>query len=73
MKAALAALVLSVAAHAHVTIVILGFPAPLPVAWLVLAAEALTAAGVAWLAVRALPGFRSSPWLRPAFLAGATS
>ena len=73
MKTALIALVLSVSGPSHVTFAVLGCPVPLPVAWLVLVAEILTGAAVAWLAVRALRGFRSSPWLRPAFPAGATS
>ena len=70
MKAALIALVLTVLAPVHVTAVLAGAPVSFPAGWLVLTAEVLASAGLAWLAVRTLRRFRSAPWPRPA---GATS
>ena len=61
MKAALIALVVTVAAPAHIRFVLLGQPVSVSVLWLVAAAELLAAAGSAWLAVRLILRFRSSP------------
>lgn len=69
MKALIAVLVVAIA-PAHLRFAILGIPVSIPAAWLILAAEALTAAAAAWLAVRVIRRFRSAPWLRPC---GATS
>jgi hypothetical protein len=52
---------------------VLGLAVSLPVAGLILMAELLTTAGLAWFAVRALRQFRSLPWPRSVFPAGATS
>ena len=65
MKAALLSFVLSITAPMHVTVTALGTQVCVPVPWLVLAAEVLTAVGLAWLAVRAASQFRSSPYRRP--------
>jgi hypothetical protein len=72
MKTALLAFMLTVTAHMHVTVTALGTPVSVPVPWLILAAEVLAVTGTAWLAVRAVRGFRSSPYLRAAWPAGAT-
>lgn len=64
MKAALIALVLTVVAPAHVTGALAGVPVSFPAGWLIAAAEVATAAASAWLAIRGLRRFRSSPWLR---------
>ena len=69
MKALLAVLLVAIA-PAHLRFAILGIPVSIPAAWLILAAEILTAAVTAWLVVRAIRRFRSAPWLRPG---GATS
>lgn len=66
MKAALLSFVLSITAPMHITVAALGTRVCVPAPWLVLAAEVLTAAGLAWLAVRAASRFRSSPYRRPA-------
>ena len=63
--AALLALVLTVAAPVRTGVTILGSPVWFPAGWLILAAEA-AAAGLTWLAVRVLRGFRSSPFPRRA-------
>jgi hypothetical protein len=65
VKAALLAFAFSITAPVHVTVAALGTRVCVPVPWLVLAAEVLTAAGLAWLAVRAASRFRSSPYRRP--------
>ena len=62
MKAALIALVLTLAAPVRVTL--LGSPVQFPAGWLILAAEVIAAAALAWLAVRGLRRFRSAPWPR---------
>ena len=64
MKAALIALVVTAVAPAHIRFVILGQPVSLPAIWLLAVDELLAAAGSAWLAVRALRRFRSSPYRR---------
>ena len=64
MKALLAVLLVAIA-PAHLRFAILGIPVSIPAAWLILAAEILTAAVTAWLVVRAIRRFRSAPWLRP--------
>ena len=66
MKAALIALVVTVAAPAHVRFVLLGYPVSVSALWLVAAAELLAAAGTAWLAVRLIRRFQSSPYPRAA-------
>ncbi len=58
MKAAILALVLTAVAPLHVSLAGLGAPGSFPAGWLVLAAEALAAAGVAGLVARKLRGFR---------------
>jgi hypothetical protein len=57
-------------APAHIRFAIVGVPVSVPAAWLILAAEFVSAAVTAWLVVRAIRRFRSAPWLRPS---GATS
>jgi hypothetical protein len=42
-----------------------GIPVSVSAAWLILAAEALVAAVIVWLAVRVIRRFRSAPWMRP--------
>jgi hypothetical protein len=64
VKAALIALVLTVAAPVHVGVTLLGSPVQFPAGWLVIASEAFAAAALAYSAVRALRRFRSAPWLR---------
>ena len=64
MKAPPIALVRAVAAPLRLSVTILGGPVQFPAGWLILAAEVLVTAAAVWLAVRALRGFRSSPWLR---------
>jgi hypothetical protein len=71
VKAALIALVLTVAAPSHVTVAVLGRVVSLPAAGLILAAEATATAAVAWLAIRGLRRFRSAPWPRAVLLAGS--
>ncbi len=71
MKAALIALVLTTVAPAHVGVRILGCPLQVPAGWLILAVELLVTGTTAWLAVRALRRFRSSPWPRAVRPAGA--
>ena len=68
MKAALIALVLSVAGPVHLHLSVVGLPVSVPAAWLILVIEVTSAAVLAWLIVR--HRFRSAPWPRPA---GATS
>jgi hypothetical protein len=70
VKAALIALVLSVAGpvHLHLHLSVFGLPVSVPVAWLILVIEVTSAAVLAWLIVRRR--FRSAPWPRPA---GATA
>jgi hypothetical protein len=70
MKALLAALIVALA-PAHVRFAVAGVPVSVPAAWLILTAEALTAAVTAWLVFRALRRFRSSPWPRPVVAGGA--
>jgi hypothetical protein len=57
VKAALVLLVVVTSASHRIAFVLLGQPVPL--AWLVLAAEVLAAAGGVWLAVRVIGPFRS--------------
>jgi len=64
VKAALLAFVLSATAPMHVTVAVLGARVCVPVPWLVMAAEALAAVGLAWLLVRRPRAFRSSPYPR---------
>jgi hypothetical protein len=64
VKAALIALVLTVATPVHLAVSVAGFSVAFPAGWLILAAEVLAAAGLTWLAVRVLRGFRSSPYPR---------
>jgi hypothetical protein len=71
MKTAFVVLVLITGASHKVAFVLLGQPVPL--AWLVLAAEGLAAAGGVWLAVRGIGPFRSWHWLRSARGAGGGS
>jgi hypothetical protein len=72
-RALLAALAvaLMLVLRAHVTVSYAGAPlVAIPVPWLVLAAVVLLNAAVAWMALRAWGGFRSSP--SPRCLAGAS-
>jgi hypothetical protein len=64
MKALLAVLVVALA-PAHVRFAVAGVPVSVSAAWLILAAEVLAAAVIAWLAVRVIRRFRSAPWPRP--------
>ncbi len=64
MKALLVVLLVAIA-PAHLRFAILGIPVSIPAAWLILAAELLAAAVTAWLVVRMVRSFRSTPWLRP--------
>ena len=66
MNAALVALVLTLAAPLRLSVTILGGPVQFPAGWLILGAEVLAAAALAWLAVRVLRRFRSSPFPRRA-------
>jgi hypothetical protein len=63
MKALIAVLVVAIA-PAHFRFAVLGIPVSISAAWLILAAEALTAVVTAWLVVRVIRSFRSRPWLR---------
>ena len=67
MKAALVALVVTVAAPVHIRFVLFGQPVSVPALWLVAAAELLVAAGTFWLAVRVIRRFPSSPYPRAAW------
>lgn len=69
MKALISVLIIALA-PAHIRFAIVGVPVSVPTAWLILAAEFVSAAVTAWLVVRAIRRFRSAPWLRPS---GATS
>jgi hypothetical protein len=71
VKAALIALVLAVLAPVHITAVLAGASVSFPAGWLILGAEVLASAGLAWLAIRVLRRFRSAPWPRSAGPAGA--
>jgi hypothetical protein len=64
--AALVVLVLTLTAPLRLSVTILGASVQFPARWLTLAAELLTVAALAWLAVRILRPFRSSPFLRRA-------
>ena len=66
MNAALVALMLTLTAPLRLSVTILGTPAQFPAGWLILGAEVLAAAALAWLAVRVLRRFRSSPFPRRA-------
>ena len=68
MKAALVVLVLITGASHKVAFVLLGQPVPL--AWLIAAAEVIAAAGGVWLVARRIARFRSWPCLRAARSAG---
>ena len=70
MKAALIALVLTVAGPVHLQLSALGFFVSVPGACLFLTAEAAAFAVAAALAVRSICRSRSAPWWRPE---GATS
>jgi hypothetical protein len=65
VKALLAVLIVALA-PAHIRFAVAGVPVSVSAAWLILAAEVLAAAVIAWLAVRVIRRFRSAPWLRPA-------
>lgn len=67
MKTAFLVLVLTTAGPSHITVAIHGLAVSLPVAGLLLAAGALAAGALVWLAVRILRSFRSSPFQRPAW------
>jgi uncharacterized membrane protein AbrB (regulator of aidB expression) len=69
VKTALA-LVLAFIAPVHLRFAVLGVPVSVPVAWLLIAAEALAVAGTAYLTFRAARRFRSAPWPRLAFAGG---
>jgi uncharacterized membrane protein len=69
VKVLLAALVVAFA-PANIRFAVAGVPVSVPAAWLILAAEVLAAAVIAWLAIRVIRRFRSAPWLRSN---GATS
>ena len=71
--AALVALVLAITAPVRLGVMILGFPVSFPAGWLILAGEVLAAAAPARLAIRLLRRFRSSPWPRSTWPAGAMS
>ena len=64
MKALIALLVVALA-PAHVRFAVAGVPVSVSAAWLILAAEILTAAVGTWLLVRLIRRFRSTPWPRP--------
>jgi hypothetical protein len=70
VKIAILALVLAVIAPAHITLGVSGRSCAVLAALLLAAAEILAAAGVTWLAIRAIRRFRSAPWLRPAGVPG---
>lgn len=63
MKALLALII--ALAPAHVRFAVAGVPVSVSAGWLILAAEVLAAAVIAWLAVRAIRRFLSAPWPRP--------
>jgi hypothetical protein len=63
---ALLAVLLVAFAPAHIRFAVAGVPVSVPAAWIILAAEVLAAAVIAWLAVRVIRRFRSAPWPRPA-------
>ncbi len=63
MKAILAVLIAALA-PLHVRFAVAGVPVSVPAGWLVLAGEVLAAAGLGWLVVRALRGFRPPFFLR---------
>jgi hypothetical protein len=65
VKAILAALIVALA-PAHIRFAVVGVPVSVSAAWLIIAAEVLAAAVIAWLAVRVIRRFRSAPWPRPA-------
>jgi len=67
VKTALLALVLTTITPAHIRFTLFGTPMSLPVCWLLAAAELLAAAGGAWLTIRVLRRFRSSPYPRLAW------
>jgi hypothetical protein len=69
MKALLAALIIGLA-PVHIRFAVAGVPVSVSAAWLILAAEVLAAAVTAWMVLRVVRRFRSTPWLRPS---GATS
>jgi hypothetical protein len=66
VKTAILALVLTTLAPSRITVAVFGCAVSVPAGVLILAAELLAAAGTAWLAVRCLRGFRSSPYPRTA-------
>ena len=53
-------------APAHVRFAVAGVPVSVSAAWLILAAETLAVAVIAWLAIRVIRRFRSAPWIRSA-------
>ncbi len=70
MKALLAALIAALA-PVHARFAVLGVPVSVSAAWLILGAEVLAAAVIAFLAGRAIRRFRSAPWMRPVFAGDA--
>jgi hypothetical protein len=58
--------VLTTLAPSRITVAVFGCAVSVPAGVLILAAELIAAAGTAWLAVRCLRGFRSSPYPRAA-------
>ena len=65
------ATVLSMVTKAHLTVTAIGLTVSLSIPWLLVAAMVVMAGVLALLIVRAARGFRSSPYLRPAYAAGA--
>jgi hypothetical protein len=64
VKALLVALVVALA-PAHIRFAIAGVPVSVSAGWLILAAEGLPVVVTAWLVVRTVRRFRSTPWMRP--------
>lgn len=63
MKALIVVLVVAIA-PAHLRFAILGIPVSISAAWLILAAEVLAVVVTAWLTIRVIRRFRSTPWMR---------
>jgi hypothetical protein len=64
MKALIVVLVVAIA-PARLRFAILGIPVSISAAWFILAAEGLAVVVTAWLVVRTIRRFRSTPWMRP--------
>jgi ABC-type nickel/cobalt efflux system permease component RcnA len=64
VKAVLAALIVALA-PVHVRFAVAGVPVSVSAGWLILAAEGLAVVVTAWLVVRTIRRFRSTPWMRP--------